>query len=324
MITLSSLREQVRQRADMQNSNFISDTELDGYINSSYKELYDIVVSRFEDYYTTSSLFTISAGNTEALPDDFYKVRGVDYNYGGSFYELRKWNFNDRNILDRPYNILSSRYIDYRRYRLIGNNVQIVPEDKATGDYRLWYIPFATDMVVGVLATLTTQDVTYTSALGLYEDGNGITIEFTSGGTAGAEVVTVAGQAISVQIEDGVSTSQNVVDAITGDVTASALVTAQVAGSDLQTQTVFGPTNLSGGIVQVDGQTFNGWEEYIVIDAAMKCLVKEESDVSVLFGQKQALLDRIEKMASNRDAGEPEKVTDINRFTDDWDTWGGY
>lgn len=308
----------------MQNSNFVTDSELDIYINNSYLELYDIVVSRFEDYYTTSTTFNIASGNTEALPADFYKLRGVDYNVGGTFYEMRKWNFNDRNILDRPYNILYTRYLDYRRYRIVGSNLQIIPEDKATGDYRLWYVPLATRMVVGVLASLTTLDVTYTSALGLYVDGNGITIEFTGGATAGAEVVTVVGQAISVQIEDGVSTSTQVVAAITGDVSASALITAQVAGDGTLVQTTFSATNLTGGIIQIDGNTYNGWEEYVTIDAAVKCLQKEESDVSMLLAQKQALIDRIENMAANRDAGEPERVTDIQRMNDDLDGFGGF
>ncbi len=55
----------------------------------------------------------------------------------------------------------------------------------------------------------------------------------------------------------------------------------------------------------------NGFEEYIVVDTAIKMLNKEESDVSVLMAQKQALLKRIEAMAQNRDANEPESISDI-------------
>jgi hypothetical protein len=50
----------------------------------------------------------------------------------------------------------------------------------------------------------------------------------------------------------------------------------------------------------------NGWEEYVVIDAAMKALIKEESDVSALMAQKEAIKRRIESMSQNRDAGMPE------------------
>lgn len=55
----------------------------------------------------------------------------------------------------------------------------------------------------------------------------------------------------------------------------------------------------------------NGWEEYIVIDAAMKALAKEESDVSVLMARKQALIERINAEAENRDAGSPGRIGDV-------------
>lgn len=56
--------------------------------------------------------------------------------------------------------------------------------------------------------------------------GNGITIEYTAGGTAGSEIVSVVSLAISVQIESGVSKYQQVADAVNADSSANALVTA--------------------------------------------------------------------------------------------------
>ena len=55
----------------------------------------------------------------------------------------------------------------------------------------------------------------------------------------------------------------------------------------------------------------SGWTEYVVVDAAIKCLQKEESDPSVLMAQKQALAGRIESAASNRDEGAPPTVSDV-------------
>lgn len=54
----------------------------------------------------------------------------------------------------------------------------------------------------------------------------------------------------------------------------------------------------------------NGWEEYIIVDAAMKAISKEEGDVSVLMARKQALLARINGEAANRDAGSPAHIVD--------------
>lgn len=64
----------------------------------------------------------------------------------------------------------------------------------------------------------------------------------------------------------------------------------------------------------IDG--VSGWTEYIVIDAAIKALQKEESDVSVLAAQKLMMISRIEAAAENRDAGEPEVISNTRRWND--------
>lgn len=60
----------------------------------------------------------------------------------------------------------------------------------------------------------------------------------------------------------------------------------------------------------------NGWEEYIVIDAAIKMLQKEDSDCSLLVVQKQKIESRIENMKENRDAGQSFRVTDVTGSQD--------
>lgn len=60
-------------------------------------------------------------------------------------------------------------------------------------------------------------------------------------------------------------------------------------------------------------QGFNGWTEYAIIDAAIKALRKEESDVSVLMAQKMEMKKRIEEAAQNRDAGQPDSISDLRR-----------
>jgi hypothetical protein len=63
--------------------------------------------------------------------------------------------------------------------------------------------------------------------------------------------------------------------------------------------------------LSADSDTFdgvNGFEQYIVIDAAIKMLTKEESDASGLILQKKQLKERIETMSQNRDAANPEVI----------------
>jgi hypothetical protein len=144
--TLLELRTRARQRADMVSSTFVSDAELTIYVNQGLFELYDQVVASFEDYFTTSTTLTVSSGSTVALPSDFYKLRGLDYNTGGSVYvPVRMFNFMNRNLRQSdPYYYTGGTS---REYRIMGTNIQFIPEDGATGSYRLWYVPAATELV---------------------------------------------------------------------------------------------------------------------------------------------------------------------------------
>ena len=97
-------------------------------------------------------------------------------------------------------------------------------------------------------ATLTTQGLKVDAKLG-GPTGNGISIEFTSGGTAGSEVVTVTGQAISVQIEDSVSTLAQVITALGLASPAVALATFTQIGLPTDPMTAAAPLSLTGGAV---------------------------------------------------------------------------
>lgn len=144
--TLLNLRDRARSRADMEDSSFVSDPELDAWINQGYMELYDIVVSAFEDYFTTSTTFTISSGNTQALPATFYKLRGLDLNNNGKYVNCREFNFADRNDIGNRFAWLSY-YAPARSYRIMGDQLIILPEDNASGSYKLWFVPAATLLV---------------------------------------------------------------------------------------------------------------------------------------------------------------------------------
>ena len=63
--------------------------------------------------------------------------------------------------------------------------------------------------------------------------------------------------------------------------------------------------------------SISGWVEYVIVDAAIKALVKEESFdyASVLQAVKNTLLERIETTAANRDVGQPNTVSDTRTNT---------
>lgn len=98
----------------------------------------------------------------------------------------------------------------------------------------------------GTPATLVEQDLTFTvNSVGTA--GNAATLEYTTGGTAGSEVVSNVGLAFSVQIEDGVSTATQIKTALDAYPTFFTNVTTTISGSASNPQVAFGPTSFAGG-----------------------------------------------------------------------------
>lgn len=228
-ITLSQLRQQARERADMTNSTFVTDTELNSYVNKSLAELYDILVQCYgSDYYTADPVYfyaqtgvenydipTILAGGYGgsgiSTGHTFYKLAGLDAKVTSQEWStLKPYMFNERNRFQR-FGIWDRLGITNLRYRLIGNNIKFAPVPTSQCPLRIWYVPAAPILVADA-------DV--------YDD-------------------------------------------------------------------------------------LNQFAEYIIVDAAIKMLQKEESDVSVLLAEKAALKRRIEEAGQNRDAGKPESIGDI-------------
>ncbi len=101
-------------------------------------------------------------------------------------------------------------------------------------------------LYAGVKASVTIQDLTFEADV-VGSNGDSITIEYTAGGTAGSEVVTVLGSAISVQIDSGVSTATQVKAAIDGNVQSALLVNTTISGTASDPQVTVAATNLAGG-----------------------------------------------------------------------------
>lgn len=99
----------------------------------------------------------------------------------------------------------------------------------------------------GVAASLVVQDITYTfNQVGT--DGNNYSIEYTDTTTAGNEVATLLGQAITVTIQSGVSTATQVAAAIAANLTISGGLTTVITGVASNPQVTYAATNLAGGI----------------------------------------------------------------------------
>jgi hypothetical protein len=60
-----------------------------------------------------------------------------------------------------------------------------------------------------------------------------------------------------------------------------------------------------------------------VVDAAIKALAKEESDVTELMAEKAMLKQRIEESAQNRDAGMPDTISNTRSWSSRTGGYGG-
>lgn len=224
--TLSDLRTRVRRRADMENSSFVSDSELNQYINESLSELYDMFVNEYEDYVVQKLDTTITGQEeynivTDFGIDNFMKIVGIDLKTGNRTINLQRFMFAERNsIQNTP--IVNTAFEHNIQYSVLGKNIKFI-NDQGNNDITIWFIPCFEPMIA------------------------------------------------SDQIDD------------------------------------------------VAPFLCPGWEEYAVVDAASKCLIKEESDNTQLEQEKAQLRERIRSIAMNRDAGAPYRVVDVNRSSyADW------
>jgi len=219
MVSVNTIMTRAREKADMVNSNFIGDTELERYVNEAYFTWYDLVVAAFEDYYLADPTeFVIAAGGDAEfpLPADFYKLVGIDKAdspAGGRFYTLKKTLWRDRN---RTTSTLSYGRQPQPSYRIFKDKIVFTPPETAAGSYKLWYIP----------------------------------------------------QAVII------------------------------ADSE--------PPAISSI------ETYNGFENLLIVDVVIKMLNKEESDVSALMQEKALLAAKLQEMLIDRDISNSERIEEVN------------
>lgn len=137
-VTREDLRYLIRQRGEFR-SAYISDTELNEYINVSLAHLYDITIDAdptyFLEYYDIQLL---DGYRSYDLPEDFYKLLGVaiaDVTALDGYRVLERFNFEER--YDET-TLTDDR--DFR-YEIRAQKIYIHPEPSETKSIRLEYIP---------------------------------------------------------------------------------------------------------------------------------------------------------------------------------------
>lgn len=298
-IALGAIRLQAKQRADLENNPAVSDAEWNTYISQSYKELYDMLTSAYgNDYYVaTPYQFTLSNAQGYTLPDGtpnyqasdgttapkFYKLLGVDLQYSASpsgWVTLKRLNFIDRNKYAYPNTAINWNGYTNLRYRVQGNQIYLVPIPMSGQTARIWYVPAPTSLSY----ILPGSSVLSSNVIGSMASTFGVTI------------------------------GMNIYSSLNNVVPTNTMITA--TSSTTMTLSNNAQSSVTNNIFQVwdDSATLDGisgWEEYVIIDAAIKAQIKQEGPFEPLVGQKMDMKARIEAMAEGRDIGEAIHVSDV-------------
>lgn len=166
-MSLYELRLRSQMTADRVGSQFVTQPEWNAFIRLAMYELYDLLVTSYEDLFASSYVFIQTNGTLAnyPLPDGvsnylggsfngtsgmpapaFYKLAGMDLGVNTSvitpsWVTLLKYDFIERNKFVYP-NSTSTIYGVYNmRYRLMGNNVNIIPTPAGNQQIRMWYSP---------------------------------------------------------------------------------------------------------------------------------------------------------------------------------------
>ena len=132
-LALSTIRQRCRERSDMESSEFVTDDELNFYINQSIAELHDMLVQAYgSEYYVKNVTFQTVAQqeaydlSTIITDDDFYKLRALDAKLNGDdWFTLQRFNFNERNRFQH-FGVWDYLGITNVRYRILGNELRFV------------------------------------------------------------------------------------------------------------------------------------------------------------------------------------------------------
>jgi hypothetical protein len=165
-MSLYELRLRSQETADRVNNPFVQTPEWNSFIRLAMYELYDLLITSYEDYFAQQIVFINTNGSTQnyPLPDGatnylgsvypsvvgqppapaFYKLHGVDLGINTSnnaWVTLLRFDFIERNKYVYP-NSTSTIYGVYNmRYRLMGNNMNIIPTPAGNQQLRVWYSP---------------------------------------------------------------------------------------------------------------------------------------------------------------------------------------
>jgi hypothetical protein len=296
VVTLKTMISTVRHRADIVTSQFIDDPELTGYLNDSATELWDLLVAAYgEEYQTASAVLTTTGAGTIPLPSDFLKSEGpeVAASAGGAPRSLKRIPWSDRNKM------ISNWTGQLAAYCIRGPDIWLFPSPPAGQQVTIYYVPrapvLASTASVVIAAPVQGTDHFYI---------NGVDVTLGAAASTAAAFATAIGLAITNDTPNDATWGLTTGTVTNPDGTVTLTITLPDAGMVVTwygTNPLHFRTSSYRVANMLDG--VDGWSEYVVLDAIIKCKAKDDEDSGTEERAKEAMLQRIKAASANRDAG---------------------
>lgn len=297
-VSLGWLRTQSQQRADLENNPAVSDPEWNGYLTNSRKRLYNMLVGAYGNDYFVSSYYNFTLGSSQFVPlptgaptfidadgniaPKMFKLLDVDLQYSAApsgWITLKRFEEIERNKYQ--WNNTAVTYTGYSnlRYRLSGTNLMFVPLPMSGQVGRIRYIPAPTNLQYA----LSGFSVSGTAVIGSMSDTTGV----------------VSGMRAHSFLQGVLPSNTTVLSVTTTTMTLSNNALASVNANTFAMWT---------DATVVDG--ISGWDEFIILDAAVKAQIKQEGPSQELMLEREKIIAEIEALAEGRDAGQAQHVSD--------------
>jgi hypothetical protein len=130
--TLANLVADVRQRTNMEESEFVTDDEITEYLNQELAELHGrLTMGEGHPHFLSTTTISVTVGTTlYALPADFWKVVRMVATVDSITRDMEPFMEGERaSLLNTQY--FTATFCGGPRYRVQGDNVEILPVNRA-------------------------------------------------------------------------------------------------------------------------------------------------------------------------------------------------
>jgi len=318
--TLEELELATRREADMVNSEFVSSDEVRAYINQSWAELYDRIIL-FDQEYLLRKVDITSTGAGEydlSVVAPTCIVRTIKLTYPGDGYTAGE-------IVELPDMILGSTSIA---------TAMVDSVDPVTGAITALHLVGGG---YGYKVTSSSNTLTLACSSSIAGSSAQVSAYLESEVYKCKGVWYQAGSAGFYNPLRRFSWDEQNLLRQTGIYEASRtlplyriatimgreklLIAPDTLGGTYQIWFYPSPPKMLSDDDRIDGRA--GWDEWVVKDAAIKCLLKEESveQASAIKAIRDEVWARFQLHASNRDASQPERIRDVRLLSRRYGYW---